>query len=379
MRYTSPAAYHKPTADEVQALWAAYAQGTNERVPITFASDEQLWLKVARRTFGEFYADPAVHIDVQLQGRLWFQEHVHGDMAPGLPERWDVPVQLWMEENEFFGCHTVYQADDYAWGQPLELDRQDLLAHIAAIDPDDAVRRTDAWRLYQAMEDVAAGMTYHDRPVRVLPPGGGTHGVFTKAAEVRGLERLCTDLYEAPEFAAEYLRLFTEKEIARMAAWRRLTGAPPTQDEWCSYPDDSLQMISPAAYESFVLPCHQRLYAASGRPKRGIHLCGRASQHYRTLHQRLGVTTVDGPGPFIDHARYLRELGPDFCFNAQTEHTVLAYGSPAEVDEMMRGLLAPGARLPGRLNVVGFVSRDAPLANVHACYDAGRRYGATQA
>ncbi|MGQ9554563.1 MAG: hypothetical protein ACUVWR_10660 [Anaerolineae bacterium] len=362
-------------AQEVEQLWADYRQRENKRVPITFASDEQLWLKVSGHTFREFYCDPRVHLRAQLEGKLWFYENVPGDRTPGLPAQWDVGVQLWMEENEFFGCHVTYQEDDYAWGNPLPLDGQDLLLYITDLDAEEQVRRSSAYRMYQSLGELAEGFEFHDRPVRIVPPGMSTHGVFTKAAEIRGLERMCLDLKEDAIFARELLRLVTEKTIARMAAWRKLTGAEPLAGEWCSFPDDSLQIISAPAYEQFVLPCHQRLYASTGKPKRGIHLCGWASQHYEVLHRKLGITNIDGPGPFVDHGYYLESLGPDFSFNAQTDHTVLEYGTPTEVKEMMRNLLKPQVKVPGRFNVVGFVARDTPLPNVYACYEAGRRYG----
>ena len=364
-------------ASEIEELWADYRRGQNRRVPVIFASDEQLWLKVAGHTFKEFYLGPRVHLQVQLEGRLWFCEHVPGDMLPGLPERWDVGVQLWMEENEFFGCTVTYQEDDYAWGQPLELDGQELLSYLANLDAEEQVRHSSAYRMYQALCELAEGLSFRDRPVAVVRPGRGTHGIFTKAAEVRGLERLCLDLHEQPDFADEYLRLITENTIARIAAWRRLTGGEARSGEWCSYPDDSLQMISAADYARFVLPCHQALYAASCKFKRGIHLCGQAQQHYAVLHDRLGVTSIDGPGPFIDHGHYLQAF-PDLSFNAQTEHTVVQFGSPPEVEEMMRGLLNPRAKVPGRFNVAGFVARTTPLCNIQACYEAGLRYGAIE-
>jgi hypothetical protein len=69
-----------------------------------------------------------------------------------------------------------------------------------------------------------------------------------------------------------------------------------------------------------------------------MHLCGRAAQHFNILRRKLNVMLIDGPGPFVDHGRYLREFGTDFSFRkplasvslaniAQTDHSILAYGS----------------------------------------------------
>jgi hypothetical protein len=212
----------------------------------------------------------------------------------------------------------------------------------------------------------------------VVPPGGGTHGLLTKAAEIRGIDALCLDMEDDPGFVSELLRLVAEKAVGRMRAWHKLTqGADLAlpNDAGFTFCDDSLQLLSPGSYERLVLPHHEWLYTAVTTGPRGIHLCGRAAQHYRVLRSRLNVTTIDGPGPFVDHASYLKEFGPEFAFVAQTDHSVLAGGTPGDIEGMMRGLLSPGARLPGRFQVLGYVTRDTPLANVQLAYEAGRRFG----
>ncbi len=359
-------------AEQVSALWQAYAHRENTRVPITFASDDQLWTKVAGCSFGEFYREPEQHLWAQLKGRKWFIEHVISDTPPYPPEKWPVAVQLWMEENEFFGCEVVYQEDNYAWGMPLQLSKPDLLRRLADIDAEQRVRTSRAYHLYQELNALAGGLQFEGCAVQVAPPGQGTHGIFTKAAEVRGLEQLCLDLVEDPDFAHEYLRLFTEKQIERIRAWRKLTqpDAPALPLAAWSCPDDSLQLLSAALYEEFVLPCHQQLFSAMTNGRRGMHLCGYASQHYVNLYNHLGIRTLDGPGDFIDHSGYLRSL-PELSFNAQFDHPLVTSGSPAEIQAMVRGMLTPGACIPGRFNIVGFVERDTPLENIRTCYESG--------
>ncbi len=336
-------------AQQVDDLWADFARKENTRVPITFACDEQLWLKVSGHRFREFYTDPKVHLAAQLDGLRWFGENVIGDMPPGPPDRWVVGVRHWMEENEFFGCEVVYQEDDYAWAMPFDMERDDLLRHLSAIDPDEAVRRNSAFHMYQALKELADGMEFAGRPVVVARPGGGTHGVFTKAAEIRGLEQMCIDMIDAPEFVDELLSIVTEKTIDRIRAWHKvIEGTEPDRASpvGFGFADDSLQMISGESYERFVLPYHERLYSAMTTGPRSLHLCGRSNQHYEALRRKANVTLIDGPGPFIDHGRYLRELGPDFAFNAQTDHSVLRIGSEVEIDRMMRELMTPEAKIP---------------------------------
>ncbi|MHB9034220.1 MAG: hypothetical protein ACYC6L_14370, partial [Anaerolineae bacterium] len=177
-------------------------------------------------------------------------------------------------------------------------------------------------------------------------------------------------------FAHAYLELFTDKQIERIRTWRQLTqpGAAPLPLPAWSSPDDSLQLLSRPLYEEFVLPCHRRLYEAMTSGPRGMHLCGYSSQHYETLYHKLGIRTLDGPGSFVDHGRYLREL-PKLRFNAQFDHPMVTNGSPAAIEAMVQGLLQPGARVPGRFNIVGFVERDTPLENIRIAYQAGIQAG----
>ncbi len=369
----------KKHAQEVSELWSAYGRRENKRVPIAFATDEQTWLKISGDTFWDFYMIPEIHLKAQLEGKAWFINSVMGDMSPLLPEKWYIGLQLWMEENEFFGCEVIYQENDYAWALPLKKSKDDLLSHIADIDPDECIRKSHAYKMYQSLKEISEGMTFEDRPIEIVRPGQGTHGIFTKAVEIRGIEQICIDMYDDPDFVEKYLHLITEKTIERIRAWHRLVCGSeiqlPMESGWgCA--DDSLQLLSAELYERFVLPCHEFLYSNMTKSSRSMHLCGLASQHFKILKQKLGIKAIDGPGPFVDHGYFLRELGTDFSFSAQTDHSVLAMGSRTEIDDMMRKMLNPGAKIPGRFSIMGFLNRDTPVENLQYCYEAGKRYGA---
>ncbi|MBC8234465.1 hypothetical protein H8E77_33365 [bacterium] len=365
-------------AREVKSLGTAYSHKENKRVPITFACDEQLWLKISGYTFREFYTTPEVHLKAQLEGKHWFCQNIIGDMIPGPPEQWSVSVQLWMEENEFFGCDVIYQEDDYAWAKPLALDKESLLRFLSDIHPEERVRQSSTFKMYQALKELSNGMAFVEKPVEVIRPGGSTHGIFTKAAEIRGLGQICLDMHDDPDFVERLLHLVTEKTIGRIKAWHKLTTGSDLQmpsDGGFHFCDDSLQLLSAKTYKRFILPGHEHLYSAMTKGKRSIHLCGRASQHYNVLRHKLNVTAIDGPGPFVDHGRYFQEFGADFSFRAQTDHSILAYGSETEINSMMQQLLQPEAKVPGRFQIMGFITRDTPIHNVQICYQAGREYG----
>ncbi len=187
------------------------------------------------------------------------------------------------------------------------------------------------------MKQLAEDRTFRDLPVRVYCPGGGTHGIFTIASRVRGAEQLCIDLLDDPDFARE-------------------------------------ELISEPVFRQRVLPHHQRMFGAMSSGPRHIHLCGYAGHHFRTLYDELGMRSLDGPGTFVDHGAVFAEM-PELKISAQCDHMILDRGPASAIDEMMRGMLTPGARQPGRLSISGFLFRDTPLENVAAMYESGKRHG----
>ena len=196
----------------VAKLNADYGAGRNERVPITMASDEALWLDTAKSTFRDFYTDPAIQIDVMLRGMAWCAENIVHDARIGLPETWSVAPRWWMDEPEVLGCDVTMQENEFAWSRPAEVEKSALIDHVRSIDLRDAITASRLYRLYVDMSDLAEGMTYRDRPVSIASPGG-THGIFTIAARVRGEERLCLDMMEDPEWAYEYLGAIVEDVV----------------------------------------------------------------------------------------------------------------------------------------------------------------------
>jgi len=373
---SSPNGAEEHDAD-VSGLLAAFKDGKNSRVPVWFASDEHLWLTAAKRSFREFYLNPRVQLDVQLLGQKWMLDNVTHDRASGYPDIWRVSPRDWMHENAFFGAGITYQENDYAWGNPVELDKGELLRSIEEMDAGERVRASLLWRLYVAMKEVAAGMRFEGRPVEVTTPGQGTDGILTKTCEVRGSERFCMDICDDPDYARRLLGAVTRQTIARIKFWLAQDGIAESALPRASgffFCDDSLQMISRDVYEAFVLPCHEALCSALTTGKRAIHLCGHATQHYRSLYDKAGITHIDGPGVFADHGRYMAEM-PGLSFAAQMHSTCLNTGTDAEIGEMLKGLMTDGAKRAGRFEVVGFINGETPIEKIRTAYQMGREYG----
>ena len=360
----------------IEVLMATYNRHENTRVPIKFAADDQVWVAEIKENFYNFYKNPRVHLKGLLAGQKWERDNLEADQPKSYPDIWRVSPRLWMHENEFFGCDVIYQQDDYAWALPLKKNKQDILDSIQDIYPLETVRRSEIYKLYLDCKEIAQNMQFENRRIEVLPPGMGTDGIFTKACEIRGVQQFCEDLLDDPSFAEKLLDIITDKTIERIKAWHLLAFGE------CRLPypsfgvaDDSLTLISEETYRRFVLPRHERLYSEMTDGIRRMHLCGHSEQHYRCLHKELGIARIDGPGTFVDHGLYLDELGRNFSIEAQMDNIILKTGTPQQIDEMMRRLLTPHAKKPGRFQIMGFINRGTPLQNIRAAYEAGFKYG----
>lgn len=364
-------------SQHVAELLAAFAKERNRRVPITFASDEHLWLSLTDNSFRQFYLDPRVNLEVQLTGLKWLLDNVVHDRVCRYPDVWRAAPRDWMFENTFFGTEIRYQDNDYAWARPLALAKEDLIRALRDLDTEQRIRDSLLWRLYTEMKELAADMQFAERKVEISTPGQGTHGPFTTACALRGSGQLCMDVAEDPDFVRSLLEAITEKTLERMRFWLALDGVtdtdlPQSQDR--SLSDDAIQMLSPEAYERLVLPCHEHLYSALTTGKRMIHLCGRAMQHYPLLYHKLGVTHIDGPGAFADHGKFLAEM-PALSLAAQMQHTCLISGPDSAIERMLGGILSKTAKQPGRFQLMGFITAATPMANVRTAYELGKDLG----
>ena len=243
---------------------------------------------------------------------------------------------------------------------------------------EEAILKSSTYKMYTALVELISNKTYLGIPIKIAPPGGITQGPFTKSAEIRGIENMCIDICDDPEFVEALMLIITDKTIQRHKIWYRLThGEEIDIDRTISYHlcDDSIQLISAAMYSKCVLPFHEMLYSAMTKGRRSIHLCGRSEQHYKVIREKLGVKLIDGPGIFVDHGYYLDRFEEDFEFTAQTDNTILGIGSNEELEKMMSGLLSTTAKKSGRFQIMGFVHGNTRFANLDTCYELVKKYG----
>jgi len=108
---------------------------------------------------------------------------------------------------------------------------------------------------------------------------------------------------------------------------------------------------------------------------KGMHLCGHAQQHFQTLHDELGITSFDGPGPFVDIARMRADIGEPIFISAQMNHSITRTGPPELIDKTIKGILTEGAKVPGKLTLLGYIPKGTPLEHLKIMYESGKRHG----
>lgn len=375
---------HSVSNAEKESVWQSFHAGQPRRVPVELGTNPRIWLLDPRLNaqgiaFERYFTDPATMIEVQLQYNLHRVRAINPycDSPVGLPDRWTVYVDTQnVYEAAFFGAEIVYreaQVPDTL--PPCAGDRKG-----AALDVDITVplsrgffRR--ALDFYARMAELTSGMTFMDRPVTVTPYfPGGTDGPVTVAMNLRGPEFM-SDLLLDPDYAGRLMALIVDAAIERVRAFRRYWGK---EEEGGGLADDSIQLIGTSLYRERVLPHHRRyLDALQPGKRRGIHLCGDSTRHFKTIRDELNVYEFDTGYP-VDFAWLRQELGPEVLIHGGVEAETLRYGSPEAVYERAKNILLSGIKEGGRFilregnNLPPGVPEENLAAMYQACLDHGR-------
>lgn len=370
---------------EKSAVWRAARAREPGRVPVTLATNSRVLLLDRRfdaegLTYARLFADPQAMLIAQLRWQYLCRRryHVLCDQPTGLPEQWEVGVDLQnVYDAAALGAPVHFHPDGVPDTRPILTDDRKRAIFDVPIDrPLELPFLKERMALGERMRALAEGRTFCGRPIRVLPFAVlGTDGPLTVALNLRG-PALLSDVKRDPEYVRELLGFLVSAALARHAAFRAHWGLPPPEEVWLA--DDSIALLSPSQYREFVLPHHRTWYDTLDPQRqrvRGMHLCGDATRHFRTLRDACGVTVFDTGFP-VDFAGLRRELGPDVEILGGVEVPLLLDGAPERVYARARGILESGV-LAGR-----FVLREAnnlppgvPWSNLAAMYQAAFDFG----
>jgi len=255
------------------AVWAAFHAGKPTRVPMIIAANPRMLLldpalNEKGYSFKDYFENPAMQLETDLQHQYWFRHAVPADIERGLPEQWTVsPAFQNSYDAAWFGAPLTYFDNEVPDTRPiLTDDNKNLLFDRGFPDPFGGfmARVRD---FYEAFREMADGMTFHDRPVTVAnsSPALSFDGHMTVACNLRGATEFCLDLYEDPDYAQELMAFLEEATVARQRAWRQYLGLPE-QKEALWFADDSIALLSCDTYRELILPHHQRYAATDTAP-----------------------------------------------------------------------------------------------------------------
>jgi MtaA/CmuA family methyltransferase len=197
---------------------------------------------------------------------------------------------------------------------------------------------------------------------------GWIEGPCAEAADLRGINALMLDFYDAPAFVRDLFDFVLEMEL-RFAKAQLDAGA-----DWLGVGDAAASLVGPKIYEEFVWPYEKRmidaLHALGARVR--LHICGNTSRILGGM-GRLGceVVELDSMAPI---AKARAEMGPEQILLGNIDPVgVLRNGTPKSIT----AAIAACHRDAGPRYMVGAgceVPRDTPPENLLALRDYARSH-----
>ena len=368
---------------EVEEVWRRHREGDPIRVPMTLGISSRFTLLNPQAnpkgvTYADYFNDPDVMFQRQLDHQYWVRHNVPYDAPLGLPDAWTVNVDFQNSyEQLWYGAEVMYIEGDVPDTPPF-LTQENKWDFIAQGPPDPfGGWMARNWEYYEYFRQRAEGYEFHGRPVQVgAPTGCGTDGTFTIACALRGPTQICLEMYTEPDFYHALMELIVSASIARIHAYRDRLGQPRETTAW-GFADDSIQLVSDRTYRELILPYHRQLVDEFGPAgPNSIHLCGDATHLFKTIRDELNVMSFDTGFP-VDHGWLRKELGPQVTINGGPHVEVLRSGDPGSVRAEAKRILQSGIMEGGKfvLREGNNLAPGTPMENVAAMYEACKEFG----
>ncbi|MGQ9514479.1 MAG: uroporphyrinogen decarboxylase family protein [Thermoproteota archaeon] len=368
--------------DKVRKLWNDFQRGIHERVPVSWSMSYKMLLldsKLNRSglTFERCFKDPDAMLKAQLDFEYWRRHNVWADWEMGLPERWDIGVNFQnVYESAWLGGEIYYAQNQVPDINPFLKNYEEMNEFIKSEIPDPfsgfmgKVRRFYDHFLKKREE----GFTYSDRPLGEISLPIGTDGPFTIAMNVTG-GNILKFLHKDPDFFENFLQHINVALIERMKVWHKVKGLSFPYEGF-GFADDSIQLLSPKAYERFVLPLHKEIVKTfcTGRPS--IHLCGDINHLLEIIRRELKIKSIDSGYP-LDLKKARDILGDDVVIRGNLHVMTLLNGPMEKIRAETLQILQSGV-LKGKMFIFGEGNNVAPLTpaeNMNYAYRIVRELG----
>lgn len=371
--------------EEVRRLREAYTARRPYRVPVEFNLSMRYFIanpevNTQGITWVEFSEDPDVMFDMYMRRHRWVRHNVVADWELGVPEKeWPGAAVDFQNiyEAAWLGCEWHYIDRDNppdVW--PIFKEHKEKLYDTEIPDPLHGNLMGKVLEFYEHMEAKRQSFEMDGKPVGQTGVPRGTDGLFTLACALRGATEVCLDMYEDENYYHDLMDFVMRATRARIHAWREYLGVP-LKDQQLGFADDSIELLSNDTYRRLVLPYHRQFFDefSLGGPN-SIHLCGRASHHFKTLRDELNIQAFDTGFP-TDLAWCRRELGPDVQLRGNIHPELLRQGPLPALKEAVVSLLHSGVMEGGRFILCegNNVAPHTPVENMAYMYEVAKEHG----
>jgi MtaA/CmuA family methyltransferase len=163
-----------------------------------------------------------------------------------------------------FGANVIFPDDDV----PQCIDY--LIKDYSYIDKLKIRNPLDCERM---LDRINAVKLFKKEVGKKFPILGWVEGPIAESADLRGLSRIMTDIYDAPEFLKKLLEICTQQAIL-FSREQIDAGA-----DFIGIGDAAASLVGPKIYKEFVLPYEQRIINAIHQEgaKVKLHICGNIS------------------------------------------------------------------------------------------------------
>jgi uroporphyrinogen-III decarboxylase len=319
-----------------------------------------------------FHFDPAVRVESERRMRQALYDRF-GDLGLGEPDAPRRPVvgpvhlAIGFVVQAMLGCRVRFAADAAPWVLGARLsDEQVWALSVPALETAPVMRETVA--LMDALE-AEFGWLEGDIP---------WDGVQNVALDLRG-QQLFLDYYDNPALVHHLLDVIAQT-IYRVATYvQHRTGTSSISlnrivaridPRLHLHSNCSVQMISRATYEEFLLP--RECWLAERLQPYGIHHCGDNLEHVIEAYARVpGLAFVDvGWGSDVAACR---QALPDAVFSLRLNPARLRAQTPADVQADVEYLVAQAGPLDKLALCCVAMDADTPDENVRALFEAAAR------
>ncbi|MHB8277057.1 MAG: uroporphyrinogen decarboxylase family protein [Candidatus Humimicrobiaceae bacterium] len=163
-----------------------------------------------------------------------------------------------------FGENIIFPEDD------VPICNDFLIKEYSDIDK---LKINDPLSCERMLDRINAIKLYKKEIGKKFPILGWVEGAFAEAADLRGLNKLMFDIYDAPDFIKELLEICTKQAIL-FSIEQINAGA-----DFIGIGDAAASLVGPYIYKDFVLPYEQRIIDAVHKKgaKIKLHICGNIS------------------------------------------------------------------------------------------------------